>query len=255
MAAADGGVDGVADRPGEVDVDAEGDEHAGADEGEAPGVGVVALHGDGRRQARRARRRRPGVRRRGGFRVAAGSSWQPQWPQPRSTASNSSASSTPRPRNPAGRRSCSFRSTSPAKPRNTERSPTRSRRSSRRPVLPAARVVGVMTLPPIPEIPEDARPWFRRLQELRQQWLAGGVPPAMLREVSMGMSGDFEVAVQEGATIVRVGTAIFGSERTRTCENPWCKGRRSRSRCSPRSHSSASRPSAPTSSSRATPRI
>jgi hypothetical protein len=69
----------------------------------------------------------------------------------------------------------------------------------------AARVVGVMTLPPIPELPEHARPWFRQLQDLRQGWLAAGVPPAMLREVSMGMSGDFEVAVQEGATIVRVG--------------------------------------------------
>ena len=77
----------------------------------------------------------------------------------------------------------------------------------------AARVVGVMTLPPIPDTPEDSRPWFRRLQELRQQWLSGGVPPAMLRDVSMGMSGGFEVAVQEGATIVRVGTAIFGSRR------------------------------------------
>lgn len=74
----------------------------------------------------------------------------------------------------------------------------------------AARVVGVMTLPPIPENPDDARPWFRQLQELRQGWLAAGVPPVMLRDVSMGMSGDFEVAVQEGATIVRVGTAIFG---------------------------------------------
>lgn len=75
----------------------------------------------------------------------------------------------------------------------------------------AARVVGIMTLPPIPETPEDARQWFRRLQDLRQGWLSAGVPPGMLREVSMGMSGDFEVAVQEGATIVRVGTAIFGS--------------------------------------------
>ena len=74
----------------------------------------------------------------------------------------------------------------------------------------AARVAGVMTLPPIPDNPEDSRPWFRQLQELRQEWLNAGVPPAMLREVSMGMSGDFEVAVQEGATIVRVGTAIFG---------------------------------------------
>jgi pyridoxal phosphate enzyme (YggS family) len=75
----------------------------------------------------------------------------------------------------------------------------------------AARVVGVMTLPPIPERPEDARPWFRQLQELRHGWLSNGIPAGMLQEVSMGMSGDFEVAVQEGATIVRVGTAIFGS--------------------------------------------
>ena len=77
----------------------------------------------------------------------------------------------------------------------------------------AARVVGLMTLPPMPEDPEDARPWFRRLRELRDGWLAAGDPAAMLRELSMGMSSDFEVAVQEGATIVRVGTAIFGSRR------------------------------------------
>jgi len=75
----------------------------------------------------------------------------------------------------------------------------------------AARVVGLMTLPPVPETPEDARPWFRRLRDLRDAWQASGVPPSMLRELSMGMSGDFEVAVQEGATMVRVGTAIFGS--------------------------------------------
>ena len=75
----------------------------------------------------------------------------------------------------------------------------------------AARVVGLMTLPPFPETPEESRPWFRQLRELRDQWQASGVPASMLRELSMGMSGDFEVAVQEGATIVRVGTAIFGS--------------------------------------------
>jgi pyridoxal phosphate enzyme (YggS family) len=75
----------------------------------------------------------------------------------------------------------------------------------------AARVTGLMTLPPAPETPEDARPWFRQLRELRDRWLAEGVPAAMLAELSMGMSQDFEVAVQEGATIVRVGTAIFGS--------------------------------------------
>ena len=75
----------------------------------------------------------------------------------------------------------------------------------------AVRVAGLMTLPPVPESPEDARPWFRQLRELRERWLAEGVPPSMLRELSMGMSGDFEVAIQEGATMVRVGTAIFGS--------------------------------------------
>jgi pyridoxal phosphate enzyme (YggS family) len=75
----------------------------------------------------------------------------------------------------------------------------------------AARVVGLMTLPPIPDTPEDARPWFRQLRDLRDGWLASGVPAPMLRELSMGMSGDFEVAIQEGATMVRVGTAIFGS--------------------------------------------
>ena len=74
----------------------------------------------------------------------------------------------------------------------------------------AARVAGLMTLPPVPETPEDARPWFRRLRDLRDGWQASGVPADMLRELSMGMSGDFEVAVQEGATLVRVGTAIFG---------------------------------------------
>ena len=78
-------------------------------------------------------------------------------------------------------------------------------------VCRAARVVGLMTLPPFPETPEESRPWFRQLRELRDQWQASGVPASMLRELSMGMSGDFEVAVQEGATIVRVGTAIFGS--------------------------------------------
>jgi PLP dependent protein len=75
----------------------------------------------------------------------------------------------------------------------------------------AARVVGLMVLPPLPDTPEDARPWFRQLHELRDQWLAKGVPAAVLRELSMGMSADFEVAIQEGATMVRIETAIFGS--------------------------------------------
>jgi len=75
----------------------------------------------------------------------------------------------------------------------------------------AARVVGLMTLPPMPETPDDSRRYFRMLRDLRDQWLTSGVPAPMLRELSMGMSGDFEVAVEEGATMVRVGTAIFGS--------------------------------------------
>jgi pyridoxal phosphate enzyme (YggS family) len=79
--------------------------------------------------------------------------------------------------------------------------------------LRAARVVGLMTLPPIPENPEDARPWFIQLRQLRDACAASGVPADMLQELSMGMSGDFEVAVQEGATMVRVGTAIFGKRR------------------------------------------
>ena len=75
----------------------------------------------------------------------------------------------------------------------------------------AVKVVGLMTLPPFPETPEQSRPWFRQLRELRDRWQASGVPASMLRELSMGMSGDFEVAVEEGATMVRVGTAIFGA--------------------------------------------
>lgn len=74
----------------------------------------------------------------------------------------------------------------------------------------AAEVVGLMLLPPLTENPEDARPWFRRLREQRDRLLDSGVPPAMLQQLSMGMSHDFEVAIAEGATMVRVGTAIFG---------------------------------------------
>ncbi len=76
--------------------------------------------------------------------------------------------------------------------------------------LRAARLAGLMLLPPEADNPEDARPWFRRLRELRDGLAAVGVPPERLRELSMGMSHDFEVAVQEGSTMIRVGTAIFG---------------------------------------------
>jgi hypothetical protein len=72
------------------------------------------------------------------------------------------------------------------------------------------RLVGLMTLPPFFDDPEDARPFFRRLRELRDRLNDGGRLSGPLVELSMGMSHDFEIAVEEGATIVRVGTAIFG---------------------------------------------
>lgn len=75
----------------------------------------------------------------------------------------------------------------------------------------AARVTGLMLLPPFADNPEDVRPWFRRLREVRQRLLDTGVPPEQLAELSMGMSHDFDVAVEEGATMVRVGSAIFGA--------------------------------------------
>jgi pyridoxal phosphate enzyme (YggS family) len=75
----------------------------------------------------------------------------------------------------------------------------------------AVRVAGLMLLPPFAENPEDVRPWFRRLREERQRLLDSGVAAERLAELSMGMSHDFEVAVEEGATLVRVGSAIFGA--------------------------------------------
>jgi pyridoxal phosphate enzyme (YggS family) len=75
----------------------------------------------------------------------------------------------------------------------------------------AAHIVGLMIIPPAVDDPEAARPYFRRLRELRDRLAARGVAGSELHELSMGMSHDFEVAVEEGATMVRVGTAIFGS--------------------------------------------
>lgn len=79
--------------------------------------------------------------------------------------------------------------------------------------LQAVDLVGLMVLPPAVDDPDDARPWFRRLVALRDQLAASGVPAGQLAELSMGMSHDFEVAIEEGATIVRVGSAIFGERR------------------------------------------
>ena len=79
----------------------------------------------------------------------------------------------------------------------------------------AVRLVGLMLLPPAVDDPEAVRPYFRRLREARERLLARGVAAAALAELSMGMSHDFEVAVEEGATLVRVGTAIFGERSVR----------------------------------------
>lgn len=73
--------------------------------------------------------------------------------------------------------------------------------------MPHLRAAGLMTVPPFTEDPEEARPYFRRLRALQQENLARC---PTLTELSMGMSGDFAVAVEEGSTTVRVGTAIFG---------------------------------------------
>jgi PLP dependent protein len=77
----------------------------------------------------------------------------------------------------------------------------------------AARAVtlkGLMLLPPWSDDPEVTRPWFERLRGFRDRLVQNGAPAAALTQLSMGMSHDYEVAIEEGATIVRVGTAIFG---------------------------------------------
>jgi pyridoxal phosphate enzyme (YggS family) len=72
------------------------------------------------------------------------------------------------------------------------------------------RIRGLMTVPPFTEDPEGARPYFRRLRELRDRLAARQLPAVGLDQLSMGMSHDFEVAIEEGSTCVRIGTAIFG---------------------------------------------
>jgi len=72
-------------------------------------------------------------------------------------------------------------------------------------------VRGLMTIPPFTEDPEGARPYFRQLRELRDKIAARKLPRIAMDVLSMGMSHDFEVAIEEGSTCVRVGTAIFGA--------------------------------------------
>lgn len=75
------------------------------------------------------------------------------------------------------------------------------------------RLQGLMTMPPFFDQPERARPYFRKLSQLARHIAELGIPDVSMQELSMGMSGDFEVAVEEGATLVRVGTAIFGARQ------------------------------------------
>ena len=79
--------------------------------------------------------------------------------------------------------------------------------------LPHIQIQGLMTIPPFTENPEDARPYFRLLRELRERIAGRKLPSIRMELLSMGMSHDFEVAVEEGSTCVRIGTAIFGERR------------------------------------------
>jgi len=78
---------------------------------------------------------------------------------------------------------------------------------------PHLRIRGLMTVPPLTDDPEGARPYFRQLRELRDRLAARNLPSVSLDVLSMGMSHDFEVAIEEGSTCVRLGTAIFGTRK------------------------------------------
>jgi hypothetical protein len=77
--------------------------------------------------------------------------------------------------------------------------------------LRGVRIAGLMTIPPFCDDPEDSRPVYRALMELKAGLVKMGIENVSLSTVSAGMTNDFEVAVEEGSTLVRVGTAIFGS--------------------------------------------
>ena len=78
------------------------------------------------------------------------------------------------------------------------------------PRLEALNFCGLMTVPPFTEDPEGARPYFRKLRTLRDQIAARNLPAVSMEVLSMGMSHDFAVAIEEGSTCIRIGTAIFG---------------------------------------------
>jgi uncharacterized pyridoxal phosphate-containing UPF0001 family protein len=74
-------------------------------------------------------------------------------------------------------------------------------------------VHGLMTMPPYFNAPDMVRPYFRALKALQSQIREEAIPNVDMSELSMGMTGDFEAAIEEGATLVRIGTAIFGERR------------------------------------------
>jgi hypothetical protein len=76
--------------------------------------------------------------------------------------------------------------------------------------LSSLEVRGLMAIPPFLDDPEQVRPYFRRLREIARRIEQARIQGVTMRELSMGMSHDFEVAIEEGATMIRVGTAIFG---------------------------------------------
>ena len=82
------------------------------------------------------------------------------------------------------------------------------------PQLEHMAIDGLMTIPPFTEDPQQARPYFRKLRELRDKLALRKLPGVSMDTLSMGMSHDFEVAIEEGSTYVRVGTAIFGERTT-----------------------------------------
>jgi len=78
-------------------------------------------------------------------------------------------------------------------------------------LLPHINLCGLMTMPPYSDHPENSRPYFQALRKLRDDISAADIPGIRMDELSMGMTDDFEVAIEEGATIIRVGRAIFGN--------------------------------------------
>jgi pyridoxal phosphate enzyme (YggS family) len=81
------------------------------------------------------------------------------------------------------------------------------------PDLPSLSFRGLMTVPPYSESPEESRPYFRKMRELFAQLSSRNLPAIQMKVLSMGMSHDFEVAIDEGANLVRIGTAIFGERQ------------------------------------------